>query len=241
MTHAGQSTPAGGLRPVGRPVTAPALVHHPLADSFVGDWRGGRDTRPAATLDTGYSELNDILGGGWPLGAMTELIAPDQGVGELELLLPALARLSKAGRWLAWVAPPQTPFAPALQNVGIDLTRVLVIRPGNTTDSLWAMEQCLRLGVCGAVLSWVNPPDPMTWRRLQLAAETGRCWGVLFPSGQGPDTGRLAALRLRVTAGPRDTIELRVLKHRGGWGQPRLWLNRARRPGVAVGNGLPPA
>lgn len=198
-------------------------------------WRGRQRNRPRSDtgqLSTGFPALDQALGGGWPLGALTECLVPDAGVGELQLLLPALVQLSDQGRWLAWVAPPWQPYPPALAQAGIDLRRTLLIRPDNATDCLWAMEQCLRSGVCGAVLGWPPPHQngPAANRRLQLAAEEGACWGVLFPPGGAPAGHVTAALRLRVTAGPRQTLRVTLLRQRGSWTRGDLYLARPDTP-----------
>ncbi|MCP4042167.1 MAG: SOS cell division inhibitor SulA, partial [Gammaproteobacteria bacterium] len=93
------------------------LLRHPAI------WRAGR---PAAasygTLATGFTGLDAALpGGGWPVGALTEIFTAGDGIGELRLIMPALARLSSEGRWIVWVTPPYIPYAPALQQEGMDL------------------------------------------------------------------------------------------------------------------------
>ena len=78
--------------------------------------RGQTDeqARPSA-LPTGFAEFDALLpGGGWPVGAITELMPEAQGIGELSLLLPALAQLTRAGRYLLWIAPPCLPYPPEI-------------------------------------------------------------------------------------------------------------------------------
>ncbi len=86
-----------------------------------------------------------LPGGGWPLSTLIELLVPAAGVGEIRLLLPALRTLATATpgepRWIAWLAPPHLPYAPALADAGLDPARMLVIRPRAGLDWLWAMEQ----------------------------------------------------------------------------------------------------
>ena len=72
----------------------------------------------------------ELPGGGWPASALTEILPQHEGIGELRLLGPALARLTRAGRCLAWIAPPHLPYAPALAAAGIDLARLLIVRTG---------------------------------------------------------------------------------------------------------------
>ena len=116
-------------------------------------WRGAGPS-PAQVrrnIPTGYREFDEWLGGGWPVGVLTELLFDTEGGGELRLLMPALAKLSSAedsSSWIAWMAPPHIPYPPALQQHGVDVSRVLVTQPDSQQDVLWAMEQSLRSVVC---------------------------------------------------------------------------------------------
>ena len=188
-------------------------------------WRGGRMPPAADSLPTGYPELDGLLpGGGWPRGALTEILTSREGVGALGLVMPALARLSRDRRWLAWVSPPYIPYVPALASAGVDLSRVLLVHPRAGSDGLWAVEQTLRSGTCGAVLAWPAAGDSRTLRRLQLAAEAGRTWGGLFRSERMAQRPSPAALRLQVTP-ERDGMAVRILKRRGGWAAGPVYLD----------------
>ena len=202
-------------------------------------WRGG-GTPPENTagISTGVSQLDAVLpGGGWPRGALTEILIPDEGIGELSLVMPALACLSNANRWLAWVAPPHIPYAPALASAGVDLSRVMVVRPRSGADGLWAVEQTLRAGTCGAVLAWLNTADTGVMRRLQLAAEAGNCWGVLFRPQRMAGQASPAALRLKLEPTSRG-LAVHVLKRRGGWATGPIYIEKDH---ALAGSTFPPA
>jgi cell division inhibitor SulA/protein ImuA len=82
-------------------------------------------------VPTGFPDLDRSLpGGGWPRVGLVEILTPHLGIGELYLLLPALARLTHqpSARWCAWIAPPFQPFAPALTAHGLKLERLLIAR-----------------------------------------------------------------------------------------------------------------
>lgn len=182
-------------------------------------WRGGAAPPPTG-LASGFAALDARLSGGWPRGAVSELLFARAGIGEFTLLVPALARLSREGRWLVLVAPPYVPYAPALTRAGVDLARAIVIEPHAAREALWVAEQALRVGVCGAVLLWCEQVEPRALRRLQLAAETGGGLGVLFRSLRHAGESSPAALRLRlkgVAGARRRRLEVAVLKRRGGW------------------------
>ncbi|AMS17609.1 MULTISPECIES: translesion DNA synthesis-associated protein ImuA [Pseudomonas] len=176
-------------------------------------WKG-RPTAPAASPQpTGHAMLDAALpGGGWPEAALTEILIAAQGVGELQLLWPTLARLSAAGERIVLVAPPHVPYPQAWQSAGVDLRQLAVIQAGER-DALWAAEQCLRSGSCGAVLCWPQQADDRALRRLQVAAETGQTLAFAYRSLKDALNPSPAALRLAVEARP---AQLRVLKCRGG-------------------------
>jgi hypothetical protein len=181
-------------------------------------WRGRQPgcKDAGSAVATGFAALDGRLPAeGWPRGALTEIVLPASGIGELRLLLPALRQLQREGRWIALVAPPNLPYAPAWRNQGIDLSRLLWVRAAGN-DGFWAVEQALRSGVCGAVLAWpVETPAFQRLRRLQLAAEAGDCLGILFVSPERAGQPTPAALRLRLEAGPHG-LEAWILKARGG-------------------------
>ena len=214
-----------------------AVLQHP------GIWRGDRLAQAGVdALPTGFAELDEQLpGGGWPRGALTEILAERQGIGELRLLLPALARASaqalgsKGGGWQAWVAPPHVPYAPALSVAGVRLEHLLVAQPGTDADAWWTAEQALRSGACSAVLAWLKTPDERRMRRLQLGAETGHAFGVLFRHASAAGERSPAALRLRLEATAHG-LAVHILKRRGGHlGKPVLVdLYRRARPSAPL-------
>ena len=206
------------------------LLEHPAI------WRG-RSAAQRSGLPTGFAALDEYLpDGGWPRTGLIEILTSRFGSGELTLLVPALATLTRvaAARWCVWVAPPLVPFAPALVSCGVVLDRVAVVggarpldhptksrSPLLTTFSVrqdarfrgdpgaWAFEQTLGSGACDAVLGWVRQAKPRDIRRLQLAAERGRALGVLFRPRRAAREASAAVLRLSVeplAAGVRLTI-----------------------------------
>ena len=190
-------------------------------------WRAG-DLPAAAGLASGFPALDAILpGGGWPRTGLTEILAATAGIGALRLVLPVLATLSRAGRWIIWVALPHIPYSPALDHYGLDLNRVLIVdlpdHPVSAkAEALWVYEQALRFGDCGAALLWLDEIASLHLRRLQLAAETGATWGLLFRAERHVAEPSPAPLRLTlraqpeaVKAGERPALQVRLHKARG--------------------------
>lgn len=188
-----------------------ALLEHPAV------WRGDACARNVPAVPSGFEQLDACLpGGGWPQGALSELITPVAGIGEFALLMPALARLTQAGRWVIFIAPPYLPYAPALADAGLDLTRLLLVRVESGSDKLWALEQALKSRHCAAAAAWPQRVDARGMRRLQLACEQGGTSGLLFLAPQAAPDSSTAALRLALTPGDDGLLDIRILKRRGG-------------------------
>lgn len=175
-------------------------------------WRAGRSAASAPLgVPTGFDALDALLPhGGWPHGALTEVLVPADGVGELALLLPTLARMTGAGAQVAVVAPPYRPYAPAWQAAGVDLRRLEIVA-ANPRGALWAFEQCLRSAAFAAVLGWPTTADGPALRRLQVAADGGRCLAFAVRDRKHAANPSPAALRVELAQGA-----WHVRKCRGG-------------------------
>src|SRR5271155_2915228 len=130
-----------------------------LADARVWKLKDASAAPACPVWSTGKSALDARLpGGGWPTASLIEVLLDDTGLGEVQLFLPALVECqrrtgyggSEDVPWLVWIAPPHEPYAPALAQQGINLGRLLVVRPNSATEALWAAEQALSSGVCAA-------------------------------------------------------------------------------------------
>lgn len=191
-----------------------------LADPRV--WRGRRVAAAGAPrgLSSGIAALDAALPeGGFPDAALTEVHSAVAGIGELSLLLPALAVCAKRGL-VALIAPPHIPYAPALAAAGLDLAKLLVVRASSARECCWAMEQALRDGSCGAVVAWLDQQRSSfaALRRLQLAAETGAGVGIAFRAWGERSAASPAALRLALHPA-RSGLRIAVLKCRGRAGR----------------------
>jgi protein ImuA len=166
---------------------------------------------------SGFAELDAYLpGGGWPVGALTECLLDQHGIGELSLWLPALRAILKDQRYVAFVAPPFIPYAPAFVQRGIALDKIRVLHCPTQEDSLWATEQALRCSAFGAVFAWPKAIADKQLRRLQLAAEEGRNIGVLYRPLAVAKTPSPAALRIKLRAvRSSPVIDIDIHKCRG--------------------------
>ncbi len=189
-----------------------------LADARVFRLKDASAAPARPVWSTGRSSLDARLpGGGWPTASLVEVLLDESGLGEVQLFLPALVacQQSQGAPWLVWIAPPYEPYAPGLAQQGIELTRLLIVRPPSATEALWAAEQALSSGVCAAVLLWLKGTDDRWLRRLKLAAEAGGALGVLFRPERHRFESSPASLRLLMSRGVGDAC-IELLKVQGG-------------------------
>jgi len=182
-----------------------------------GVWRGGELEHVIhPTIPTGHRVLDrELPGGGWPMGTLSEVLHDGVGIGEVGFLSGALARAAEGDRLLAWINAPHLPYAPAIAQAGIPLERCLVVRPANREDAMWAAEQALKSGACGAVLFWLGQMKDYAWlRRLQMAAEAGRAMAVCFRPTEAGSLSTPAHLRV-VVSSEDGALEVRIPKRRG--------------------------
>jgi protein ImuA len=178
--------------------------------------RNGREGPPPRIEPSGAASLDAVLpGGGWQSGTVVELMPVNEGIGELRLLMPALARITQSGRHVAMIAPPYIPFAPALLRHGLRLEHLWIIRAQTPTDILWSAEQTLRCSSFGAVLAWPQTIRDREVRRLQLAAEAGSSIGFIYRSPAAVRESSPAAVRLRLQAARNGELHIDIIKCRG--------------------------
>lgn len=192
-----------------------ALPTRLSSDALLGRhlWRAAEAAQIRAE-PTGYAALDKVLpGGGWPIGAVSEILHARIGVGELTLALPLLARLTQSHRPVAFVKPPLLPYAPRLAAAGVQLQKTLVVEPESETDALWSAELLLRAGA-GAVLLWIGKCEAHALRRLQIAAEATEGCALMLRPDKFAAESTPSALRLRVWR-ERGAPCVEVLKCRG--------------------------
>ena len=177
---------------------------------------------PPQVQPTGDALLDAQLpGGGWPVGALVELLQPAGVHSEWRLLLPALARCGQGP--VVLVGAPYLPFAPALAALGLRAGRLLMVgEVGVAQDGrLWATEQLLRCAEVDAVLAWLPQVRSDQLRRLQMAAaEHHKLLFVMRPATLQAEASP-AALRLVLQPRPPaprpqpDTLAVHIVKRRG--------------------------
>lgn len=165
------------------------------------------------SLSTGLPALDEALpGGGLPLGSLIE-ISGSPSSGRTSLAFSALAAATRRGEEAAYVDGARSFFAPSARRCGVDLERLLVVRPeapprrkaAATMEALEAADALLAsrgfvLTVIDLTEAPVSPPAQIAFR---LARRAQRAEAVLLaltrpPNGHATLLGSAVSLALRV-------------------------------------------
>ena len=189
-------------------------------------WRAGElGTASVQTVGTGYAALSHVLpGGGWPCGAMTEVLQSQPGQYEWGLIAPALGALQAASpdALVVLVGAPYCPFGPALGARQLNMQRLLSIHCKNDSPAmLWATREALQCADVGAVLAWLPDARGTHLRRLQIAALGANKLLFVFRPLHAQHDSSPAPLRLKLTGmahaanGEAHNLQIDVFKRRG--------------------------
>jgi RecA/RadA recombinase len=210
--------------------------------------RGQAQARTGSFLGTGFADLDRALGGGVPCGALSEVVGGVSSGGTS--LAQALVRGVTAREALvAWIDAADA-FDPAsAAAAGIDLQRLLWVRPPDLPAAFAATDLLLTLGGVALVVLDLRKrapgrfprmlAAPQTWIRLARAA--ARLQTALLVLQRTGSAGSVAALRLELGAGGAlwdrrggapallDGLSARVAvtRQRGAAGERRVVLSLA--------------
>jgi hypothetical protein len=167
----------------------------------LGRWEMTSPTEEAPCFSSGAAAIDRLLpGGGLRHGMLVEWLGKKSS-SEVEqknggysttpllhyrsscaatLSLLAAREACRAGGILVVIDRQQTFYPPTAAAWGIDLDRLIVVRPQNARDELWAAVQSLRSPVVAAVWTAIDRLDSRAFRRLQLAAQAGHTLGLLL-------------------------------------------------------------
>jgi protein ImuA len=197
-----------------------AEILRSLADRIQEIESSGRPHDRSA-LALGIEALDDCLPARRLVpGALVELLADAEGAGVWTLAL-TMARQA-CGEWKTLVVTDVQGsfYPPAALKAGVDLERLIVVRPKARRDAYVAARQALRCTAVGAVLGWHDTLRTTDVRRLQVAAEAGGGMGLLLRPAGAARTPSFAALRLGITpvatAEASRRLRVEVLRCPGG-------------------------
>lgn len=142
--------------------------------------------RRSAIFSTGSAAIDGCLpSGGYESGTIIEYLQSSAGSGATTLALSAAREaLVVTDRFCVVVDWRQQFYPPAAAALGLDLKRIVIVRPKTLADRLWAIDQALRSPAIVAVVAEVEQLDDRAARRLQLAAESGGGLGLLVRHSQ---------------------------------------------------------
>jgi hypothetical protein len=174
---------------------------------------GGEATRapgsPGGRFPTGLARLDHVLGGGFPRGRVSEVVGPGC-CGRTSLALALLARTTARGELGVVVDRADAFDAVSAAAAGVDLERVLWVRPPGVPEALRSVEHVLQAGGFPLVLldlcaEGAQPRIPAAaWPRLRKAAAATASALVLL--GRRRFAGTFADLALELGA-PRPRFE----------------------------------
>jgi len=181
---------------------------------FAADRRGesGLVSTGCAALDRRLPEL------GLCRGTLVEWLETSSGGGAGSLALAAAREACRDGGPLVLVDAPGRFYPPAAAQAGIDLKRLIVVRPQNPTDERWALDQSLRSTGVAAVLCWSQQAPTRAWRRWQLAAEASGNLGLFVRPATARGDPSWADIRFLVQpqpAGAGRRLRVELLRLRG--------------------------
>lgn len=162
-------------------------------------------------LDTGWAEINHVLGGGIRHGAIHEWFGDaDDSSSFPQAILTHLAwraaRPTEAKR-VVWIGRRCWPYPSSLVR-GDDrmlLDRSVLVDPPDGSSRFWAIDQALRSPAVSAVIADGGGLSMSQSRRLQLAAESGRVLALLVRPASEMDQLSAAFTRWRVRSTPAST------------------------------------
>jgi recombination protein RecA len=216
-------------------MAAPAVALEALIERF---GRFDRDHDREKALALAWPELDALLpDGGLPRGVV-ELCAPHALGGATRIAMRAVraAHRRDARAWCAWIDPEATLFAPALEAAGVDLARMLVVRPPREELGRVAVE-VTGSGAFDVVVIDVDPvpfaaapsraraPEKkqkrysgdLLVRKLSLAAEKAGAVVVLVADASAPRPAPWpVALRIELAREDPKELTLRVAKDKRG-------------------------
>lgn len=180
----------------------------------ISQLENGRRKTDAVVAPCGCRELDRLLpDGGFRRGSLVEWLAAGEGCGAWSLALIVAREACREGGRIVVFDRAETFYPPAAVRMGIEPEQLIVVRPENQADEVWALTQVLRCSGVAAGLAWLDGVESQDFRRLQLAAETCEALGLLLRPWAARKEPSWADVRLGVEAvcSP-ESAEVRRLK-----------------------------
>ncbi|MEO8270548.1 MAG: hypothetical protein ABI557_12565 [Aureliella sp.] len=171
----------------------------------------GRTRREPARSSAGCAALDELLPrGGYAAGCVVEYLRATPACGASTLAWAAAAAAMHAtDGFLVVVDTQHNIYPPPLASHGIDLAKVIFVRPQSQGDAIWAIDQALRTSAVAAVVAELERIDDRSARRLQLAAESGQSLALLLRGRQARQQPTWAEVQwlVRSQRAPLDSVQ----------------------------------
>jgi hypothetical protein len=167
--------------------------------------------RYLVTLATGVAELDAL--GAFRLGTGVEL-SGEEASGRASLALSLVAAAGREHRLSAWVDGPRELYPPAAVPLGVDLKRLLIVRPGAPAQLVWSAVQLLRSGAFTCVvLDVTHTGVRLTQTDTRKLLDAARAGGALLvvlttAAAQAPGLARLLLSNPAVAQEPVSRLRL---------------------------------
>ena len=140
----------------------------------IRQWQGKSVRSADGVVSTGCLALDELFPAqGIRRGSLIEWLGMNEIGGAVTLSLVASRAVLPPEHPLVLIDRPRELFPLALQGLGLDLGRLVLIHPKTERDALWACEEALRCSGVGLVWMRIERLSGTGFRRLQLAAESG--------------------------------------------------------------------
>lgn len=206
----------------------------------------GRQQQSQPSISTGCRALDRHLPcNGYEAGTVVEYLRSAPACGASYLAFTAAATAQKlSGGFIVVINSHdarRSVYPPTLAAHGIDLDKVVFVRPETSRDAIWAADQSLRNAGVAAVVAELERVDEIAARRLQLAAESASSLGILLRSSAARRRPSWAEVQWLVTPAAKTErqevtahrkIHVQLVRNRGGKTGAGLWLEIHNTTGV---------
>lgn len=163
--------------------------------------------------------------GGLAFGATHEIVgAGDDAAAAAVSSTFAAGIAARTTGQIIWCLSKADVFAPALQQAGLDLNRVIFVESKTNEEVLDCCEEALRYRGLGAVIAEVGRFSMIASRQLQLPAEKSGTIGLIvrrwrrLADAKEFNQPTASVTRWRVSPRPSELLQVQ------GAGRPRCWL-----------------
>ena len=181
---------------------------------------GVQSAGESQVYSTGVAAVDRLLAqGGLRPGTLCEWLSDRAGSGGFTLAYLAARSAAQSGKQIVISDAAQKVYAAAL--AGIAPTQLVILRPSNAADELWAIDQSLRCSGVAAVWANLAQIRQHDFRRLQLAAEAGGTLGLLCRPDRVRGQPSWSDVQFVVTPQPalkHRRLKIEVARLRGGMG-----------------------